>query len=234
MKYLFTLIIALGCLISLQAQEASEVEETGDTADASVSENNGTMSLGEQPAFIIEHPDAGRKMTSKIVTKSLKDYGKVKRNKKAKEWSCLQCKVPGISSPTDVYVKFQEGKALTTTYLFYDDGTKFISSDNDPEAAIAIQKELTYIGYDVTRGVISKELDMEEDRLKDRNKEQEKLEKEKKKLLENIEKWTQQIADAEKRIEENLGEQETKKGEIEEQAKVVDVVKERLNRVGKG
>lgn len=219
MKHLFTLLII--CMINF-------------TATAQVSETNADLSLGSQNAFVMEHDGANKKMVNKILENAIKEYGKVKRNKKAKEWHCLQCDVPGISGPTNVYFKIDEGKGMTTSYVFFDDGTKFISSENAADAAKRIKQNLTSVKHDITRAVISEELEDEEDNLKDRNKEQEKLEKKNKDLHEDIEKYKEKIAEAEKNIEKNLQEQEDKKMEIEKQGKVVEEVTNRLNSVGKG
>ncbi len=219
MKLLSTLGLTLALAVSLSAQ---------------VSEQSMELSLGHQNAFVMEHPGANKKMVTKILEKAVKEYGKVKKNKKAKEWNCLQCSVPGISGPTNVYFKVEEGKSLVTSYVFYDDGSQFISSDNSSDIASRIKQDLTYVNYDVTRAVISEELDGEEDNLKDRNKEQEKLEKNNKDLHNDIEKYKQKIKDAEKEIEKNLQEQEDKKMEIEKQKRVVEEVTDKLNNVGKG
>ena len=122
---------------------------------------------------------------------------------------------------------------MTTSYICFDDGTKIISSENSPEKADRIMKDLTYVGYDITRVVISKELEDEEDTLKDRNKDQKKLEKKNEDLHKDIEKYKKKIAEAEKNIEKNLQEQEDMKMTIEKQSKVVEEVTSKLNNVGK-
>jgi len=219
MKLLFTVFLSFLVLGTLSAQ---------------VTERSMELSLGHQNAFMMEHIGANKKTVNKILEKAIKEYGKVKKNKKAKEWNCLQCRVPGMTTPANVYFKIAEGKALTTSYVFYDDGTQFISSENSPEIAQRIKQDLTYVGYDIERAVISKEVEKEEDNLKDRNKEQEKLEKKNKDLHEDIEKYKKKIEEAEAAIEKNLQEQEDKKMEIEKQSKVVSEATERLNNVGKG
>lgn len=200
---------------------------------AQITERNFSSSMGDQNAFITEHVGANKKMVTKTLEKAIKNYGKVKKNKKAKEWNCLDCSVPGIIGPTNVYFKVQEGKGMVTSYVFYDDGTQFVSSDNSPEASEKIKQQLVLVGHDVTRAVISNELKNEEKALKDRKKEQEKLEKNNKKLHESIEDYHRKIKDAEAEIEKNLQAQEDKKGEIEEQIGVVEEVTDRLNSVGK-
>jgi len=198
-----------------------------------VTETMYPLSLGEQNAFVMEHKGADAKTVNKILEDAIKEYGKVKRNKKAKEWSCLQCEVPGISKPTNVYFKIDEGKGMTTSYTYFDDGTKFISSKNAPEIAERLKKSLKHVSYDVTRDVISEELKDEEKNLEKQNKEKEKLERKNEDLHEDIEDYRKKIAEAEKNIEKNLQEQEDKKMEIEQQARKVGDVTDRLNAVGK-
>jgi len=199
---------------------------------AQVSEREVELSLGMQYAFVQQHPNANEKMVSKIWEKKMKEYGKVKRNKKAKEWNCLGCTVPGISGTTNVYFKVEEGKGQTTSYTFFDDGTKFICSENAPEEASNLGKTLVHLSYAVETEVITKALEEEENNLKDRNKEQEKLEKKNQDLHKEIEKYEEKIAKAQREIEKNLEEQTKKKEEIEVQMGVVKGVTERLNSVG--
>lgn len=221
MKNLILLVSALLVMTSVYSQDA-------------VAESESELSLGNQPAFVMTHEGADKKMVNKILENAIKEFGKVKRNKKAKEWNCLQCSVPGISTPANVYFKIEEEKGQTTSYVFIDDGTKFVSSDNAPDVAATIKKKLMNVNYDVTRAVITKEMEGEEDNLKKRHKEQEKLEKKNKDLHNDIEKYKEKIAEAEKNIEKNLQEQEDKKMEIEKQIRVVEEVTTRLNGVGKG
>ncbi len=201
--------------------------------NAQVTESSTSLSLGSQNAFVMEHEGADKKMVNKYLENAIKEYGKVKRNKKANEWNCLQCEVPGISGPANIYFKIEEGKGMTRSYVFFDDGTKFLSSDNEPEISQRLKEGLTHVKYEITRKVISNHLEDEEDNLKDRNKELGKLEKKNKELHEDIEKYKQKIAEAEKGIEQNLQDQEDKKMEIEKQNRVVEDVTTQLNNVGK-
>ena len=218
MKMLFTLILIFSTSLCLDAQVAERVHP---------------LSLGNQVAFTMDHEGANKKTVQKYLEKAIKEYGKVKRNKKAKEWNCLQCNVPGISGPANVYFKVEEGKGMATSYVFFDDGTQFVSSENSGELAAEISKSLQQVSYDITRHVIGEELDGEEDSLKDRNKELGKLEKKNKELHEEIEKCKKKISEAEAGIEKNLQQQEDKQMEIEKQKSVVEEVTTRLNAVGK-
>lgn len=200
-----------------------------------VTERSATLSVGDQNGYTIDHVGAEKKMVEKALDQIIKEYGKVKRNKKAGEWTCLQCKVSAVSSdPVNIYYKVEEGKGQVTSYLFFDDGTKFISSDNDSDASAAIERINMNVKYEVETRVITKELEKEEDNLKDQEKDLNKLEKKNKDLHKDIEEFHEKIKKAEAEIERNLQDQEDKKLEIEKQKNNVGKVTEKLNNVGRG
>jgi hypothetical protein len=173
-------------------------------------------------------------MVEKIVEDAIKEYGKVSRNRKAKEWSCNECQISRISSqPIKVYFKIEEGKGQVTSYTFFDDGEKFISSANDEAGAEVIKRMNIDIYNDVKRAVFAKELEQKEKELKDFEKDLSKLEKKNENLHEDIANYKEKILNAEKEIEQNLQHQVDKKIEIEQQKKVVKAVTDKLNNVGR-
>ena len=198
-----------------------------------VSEMSESFSLGTQNAYVVEIPDADKKTTEKIWEKGLKKFGKVKRNKKAGEWYCLQCDVPGISTPTNVYFKVKEGKDQSTTYTYFDDGQGFVSSESNSTASAAITGALISMRNNVCTEVCTRALKKEEDVLKDNKKDQSKLEKKNKDLHKDIEDYRKKISEAEADIEKNLQAQEEAKMLIEKQGKEVSAAKDKLNNVGK-
>ena len=94
---------------------------------------------------------------------------------------------------------------------------------------------LIWIIYDVVvrKKVIQKELDREEKKIKDLNKDLLKLGEKNEDLHKDIENYKKKITEAQKNIEKNLNDQDTKMVEIGAQKKVVDKVIDRLNSVGK-
>lgn len=198
-----------------------------------VTEMESQMSLGNQNAFVMEHENADKKDVQKILEKAIKEFGKVKRNKKADEWYCEECEVPGLPGNTKVYFQVEEGKNMTTSYVYFDNANSFIDSESNASSAADLSKRLQHVGYDVQKHVIGEELKDQENTLKDRNKDLEKLEKKNKNLHEDIEKYRKKIAEAEADIEKNLQSQEDSKIEIEQQKNAVEEVTTRLNAVGK-
>jgi len=199
-----------------------------------VTERKVALSLGEQNAFSMDYKDAEKKMVEKAIDEAIKNYGKVKRNRKADEWNCLQCQAPAVSSsPLNIYYKIEEGKGQMTSYIFFDDGTKFISSENDSDAAKAIDNINMSIKYDVQRMVIEEELKDEEKNLKSVEKDLSKLVDKNEDLHNDIEDYKKKISEAENDIVKNLQEQEDKKMEIEKQKRIVEKVTDALNSVGR-
>jgi len=202
--------------------------------NAQVKEGSYDLSLGEQYGYMMDHHKADKKVVEDVVEETIKQYGKVKRNRKAKEWYCEECNISMVSNdPVTVYYKVEEGRDLVTTYLFVDDGTKFLSSYNDQEAARQIEKINMEIYYEVEREMLRKEIEDLEDKLGDYDKDLTKLIKKNEDLHEDIEDYKEKIRQAEKDIEQNLQDQEDKRIEIEMQKKVINKVTDKLNQVGR-
>lgn len=201
--------------------------------NAQMFESKQELSVGLQNAYAMDYPDADSKMVEKALEEAIKEFGKVKRNKKAKEWYCQDCKIATISSnPMNIYYKIEEGKGQTTSYLFFDDGGKFLSSENN-DAQADIERFNMNIFHDVKRMVIGEELKQQENQLNDYQKDLEKLEKKNKDLHDDIEDYKEKIRKAEKEIEQNLQEQVDKNIEIEQQKNKVGEITEKLNNVGR-
>jgi len=217
-----TALIILMALISLPlfSQDIREVEKT--------------ISMGAQPAFVINHPDATSKMAESAWEEHMKKNGKAKKNRKSNEFETLEASINMISSkPLNIYFVAEDGADMATSYIFFDNGSSFITSSSDKKAANGIYEFLTPYVYAVEKLVIEEELETEEDGLKDLGKDLDKLTKANEGFHKDIEKYKEKIRDAEIEIEKNLQEQEAKQGEIEGQESVIKEVKKKLNAVGK-
>ena len=119
--------------------------------NAQVFESKQELSVGLQNGIAMDYPGAEKKMVEKAVEDAIKEYGKVKRNKKAKEWYCQDCKISSISSaPLNVYYKIEEGQGQITSYLFFDNGQKFLEM-GDADAKAGIERLSTDIFNEVQR-----------------------------------------------------------------------------------
>ena len=220
MKNILLVLSVLVFSLPILAQDIREVEKT--------------ISMGAQPAFVINHPNATAKMAEEAWEEHMKKNGKTKKNRKSKEYETLETEINMIgSTPLNVYFIAENGADMATSYVFFDNGTEFITSENNSDSADGIYEFLTPFVYGVEKLVVEEEMKMEEKNLKMMTKDLEKLGKQNESYHSDIEKWKEKIRQAEIDIEENLQAQEAKNVEIETQEGVIEAVKKKLNSIGK-
>lgn len=221
-KVIFTLIVFVGVFGIISAQE--------------ISERDMSMSLGKQIAFTVDIDGADEDMTEDVWKKYVKDFGKSKRNKKAKEYYVLGARVPMIAGASDIdlYIKFEERVGHTTASLCIDKGGSFVNSDEHPKEAQGAEEFLTEFYLAVKKKAISEEMEKQEKELKKLDKSLRKLEKKNTGYHDDIADAKEDIEKAEKNIEQNLKDQEDQAILIEQQKKIIEEIIERLNNLGKG
>lgn len=208
---------------------------TGIISAQEVSERETSMSLGKKIGFSIDIDGADDDITEDVWKKYIKDYGKSKRNKKAKEYYVVGARVPMIagSSDVDLYIKFDERVGLTTATLWIDLGGSFVNFDEHPKEAQGAEEFLTEFYLAVKNKAITEEMKNQEKELNKMDKELRKLEKKNTGYHKDIEKAKEKIEKAEKDIEQNLKDQEDQRIVIEQQKKAIEEIIERLNNLGK-
>ena len=119
MKKLFYLIAA--CTFLSQSVIQAQVHET-----------KLSMSLGVQNGFRITLNNADEKFIDKVWKNYVKDFGKLEKNKKAKEEYMRAATIKSIngSNPMDVYIITEDNEAT----VFFDLGNGFINSQDYSEA----------------------------------------------------------------------------------------------------
>lgn len=201
----------------------------------SVNEDMKSMSLGKQAGFEIDIDGADEDLTEDVWKKYIKDFGKSKRNKKAREYYSVGARVPLISSldNIDIYIRFDEKVKMTTATMWVDLGEGFVNSDEHPKEAQGAEEFLTNFYLAVKKKAIEEEMKDQEKVLKKMDKELRKLEKKNTGYHKDIEKAKEKIEKAEKNIEQNLKDQEDQRITIEQQKKVIEEIVERLNNLGR-
>jgi DNA repair exonuclease SbcCD ATPase subunit len=201
-----------------------------------VQEGEWMMSLGKQNAFFADMPEVTKDIAEDVWKEYMKDYGKVKRNKKAKEYYSQEANIPiiGGTQPLNVYAKFDERVDMTTVYLWIDQNAQFINSTTNADQAQTTKDFLANYIMMAQKKAFNKQLEDQEDELKDLNKDLEKLEDKNKDYHEDIEKAKEKIREAEENIEQNLKDQEDQRIRIEQQKKVIEAIIEKINNLGKG
>lgn len=212
----------------------------GQMGAQAVFEEDMNMSLGTKNALYVDVEGADKKIAEKAIESILKEYGKVKKNRKAKEYYAEKITIPAIggAQPLDVFVKVDEMREQSRLYLWVYDGSNFINSVDDADKVDGAESILKDFFVKARREAIQQEVDHEEDNLKDREKELKKLEDNNENLHKDIAKWEKEIEERKRRIEqakvdieENLVNQDDKAVEISEQKDVVNSTIEKMNSV---
>ncbi len=179
--------------------------------------------------------DVKKKDVEKLWKKFFKEYAdaKVKKNSKAKEYYSLGVRINKITpNEMDVYAKFEDYSSGVTVSLCYDLGNNFISNETPNEYNGAEEFTTEFLNY-VKTFTLEEQLEEEEKLLEDLQDDLKDAKKANKKLHEKIEKYTKKIQEAEKKIEDNLSEQESLTKKIEEQLTTVKEFQDKVKNVGK-
>lgn len=205
------------------------------TTAQKINEETKSMSLGKQTGFQIDIDGADEDMTEDVWKDFIKDYGKTKRNKKAREYYSVGAQVPLIAGANnlDLYIRFDERVNMTSVMLWVDLGESFVNSDEYPKEAQGVEDFLKDFYLAVRKESIEKEMKEQEKILNKMDKELRKLEKKNTGYHKDIEKAKEKIEKAEKNIEQNLKDQEDQRITIEQQKKVIEEIIERLNNLGR-
>jgi len=205
-----------------------------------VFEEDMNMSLGTKNALYVDVEGADKKMAEKAIESLLKEYGKVKKNRKAKEFYAEKITIPAIggAQPLDVFVKVDEMTNQSRLYMWIYDGSTFINSVDDSDQVDGAESILKDFYVKARRKAIQIEVDQEEDKLKDREKDMKKLESNNNNLHKDIAKWEKEIDDRHRKIEQakldiekNLVDQKDMTIQISEQKDVVKSTVEKKNNV---
>lgn len=216
MKFFYCIFFFTLCALQMKAQ-TMEVKKQ--------------MSLGIQTGINVSLPGIEDKFIDKVWKKFTKDYGKLSKNKKAKEEFIEAATIKTISSsiPMDIYTITEDGSMTA----FFDIKTGFLNSNDYPKEFGMAMDFMREFGFEVQREKVREELETENDKLKKLNKNLEKLKKDKDDLKNDIVEYKEKIKKAESDIITNERDQEKTKENIEGQIKTVQMVQEKLNKIGK-
>ena len=208
-----TLLVAMATIVS--AQNVAAIDKT--------------MSLGKQIGVYIEVEGGDKDDLKDLWEDYMKDYGKTKRNKKAKEYYSEDARIPLISSSNkvDLYVKFEEGHGQAAAYFWAIVDGEFVDDSKGLQTFVQDYYVM------VRNAVINKEIEEQEKLLKNLDKSMDKLIKKNNRYHKDIEKAEDKIRKSEINIEKNLNDQDEMQSEMINQKEILDMIIEKLNHVGK-
>ncbi|MFT7121096.1 MAG: hypothetical protein ACJAZ9_001274 [Neolewinella sp.] len=201
---------------------------------AQVTSQEMTHSRGSNDALILELPGASDKMVGKLWPSWLKDNYKVKTKKVKKtkdgEMQSLNFSIPGVSTggKVDMYSKVRQSGSGSEVMIWIATPEGYISPNLDSRRYVEAEKMMMRFALAVSREQIELQIEEEEKALKDLEKDLDKLRKDKEGYEKDIADFERKIEEARQSIEGNLGDQDNKGKEIEEQIRRIESTKRKL------
>ncbi|MCP9234904.1 hypothetical protein [Lewinella sp. JB7] len=201
---------------------------------AQVTSQEQMMSRGNNDALILELPSAEEKLVSDLWQDWLKDNYRVKTSKTKKvrngELSSLNFSLPGVSAggKVDLYSTVKEvgnGSELTV-WIATPDG--YVSPDLNQGQYLEAEKMLMRFALEVSKEQVKQDVDSEEDKLKELEKDLDRLRRDKERAEKDIVDAQKRIAELEADIQRNIVDQETKQQQIEDQVRRVEETRRKL------
>ncbi len=193
-----------------------------------------SMSLGTLPAIVLDMNEITAKKASEYWSAYIKDYGKMKKNRKADEMYAEDIRIPLLrASEIDLFSKVEDLQSASRLYVWVDLGTAFLTAEQDPDVFKNAKKFIDDFAVYAEKAHVQELLDSAEKDLKGLEKDLKGLGKDKESYEKTIEKAKEQIAKMERNLEENAVSQDSKVTEIEDQKNLLIKIQERLASVGK-
>ncbi len=196
--------------------------------DIKISEETHYFIVGSKNALVINIPYGNKEIVEKQLRKELKDWGGKYDTEKG-EFRAIQASTKFMGDkPFDSYVKIIVESDQSIKLAFgIDLGGAFMSSREHGDRFKPMSDRLIAFARETSLACIDEELDNENKNLSSFEKDQKSLEKEKEKLLEDIEDYKKKIVAAERKIETNLQEQNKTKDEIKRQKEKISEIEKK-------
>lgn len=214
----FTIILILSFLFTT-ILSAQEIDVDNYSFEPNIQEGENLMSQGTKNAYSIVIEGVSKKDVEKEWGKFIKSYkSKSKYDKKKKEFFADNVEVKSISENTmDVYAQVSEVGQNTELTVWFDLGGAYLSSEAHADMAPGGN---AWIGTFAKRMENKRVTDFhksQEKVLKGMNKDFKNLKKDKEKLEKDIANYEKKIEEAKKKIEENVKMQGEKEAAIKAQ-----------------
>lgn len=201
---------------------------------AQVDERESLMSLGDKNALSIDVQNVDQKALESYFKDYFKEFGRVKYNRKGKEYYIEDAKLKSVSSEkVNVYAKMEDLNKAARLYLWIDNGTAFVNSRETEKEYDAVESMLIDFDIYIEKSLIESELKAAEKDLASMERDVSQLEKDNEKYKKEIEKARQTIQEMEEAIIDNEKAQDEKTAEMQIHKEAIEEIVERLNNVGK-
>lgn len=198
---------------------------------AQVTEELLVMANGQQNAMVLEVADADDNFLSKEWNAFTKDYGRLKRVKKADEYMIEGAQIVDIGGVEriNLYSRIEKmGKESSRLITWFNIGSDYVGSENRPEAYAGAVKFLQKFDHHMHVRQVEIELEDEEKEMKKLSSEMDKLQRNNENYHKEIDKCKKKIIEMEADLVKNLEEQELSQKQIEKKEATLDEIKSRL------
>lgn len=193
-----------------------------------VRETERMMSFGSRPGFRLEFPNATTDMVENEWKNWTKKHFNAKLKKKGNEWSANDLKSSMLGAdPFSLYSNIEKTSSGAALTAWFDTGSSFLNSRDNPSRATEVSSALRQFYYDVRRATYDKQIKDEEKKLKDLEKNNQNMAKTSKDLEKSIEDYRAKIKKAEDDILKLARDQESGLINMENQRKVIEGMKQR-------
>ncbi|MCB9080756.1 MAG: hypothetical protein H6555_03485 [Lewinellaceae bacterium] len=194
-----------------------------------------TMSQGSKNCFTVMVPGLDAKETEKVWDNYLKGFKskKPKKDRKTSEIFTDDVMIPTLSANTiDLYTSVKElGQDGSQVDIWFDLGGAYLNGYSHGDKMGAVQTWLADFQRMTRTRVVEIELEGEEGKLSDLNKDYSKLQKDQEKIEKEIADYEQKLQDARKALADTKTAQQTRQAEIQQQERAVEQVREKLKKV---
>lgn len=190
------------------------------------------MSFGSRPGFTMDFANTDEKVVENTWKNFAKQNFKAKLKKSKGEWAASKLKSSMMGDDVfTIYSTIEKNGDKTTLNVWIDAGSYFLNRRDNPGRTQEMVRALRQFYYDVRREAIGQELKNEEAALKEMESKQKKMAKENEKLRSNIQSWEANIQKAKQDIVDNEKSQEANLVEQENQRRLLEETRQRLNNV---
>jgi hypothetical protein len=191
------------------------------------------MSFGSRNGFKIDFPGSSTSLIETEWKKWAKQHhsAKLKKDTKTGELVAHGLKTKMMGDNYSVYSKVEKITDGTSLMVWFDLGSSFLNSRDNPDMAKEAKNALRQFYYDCRRATVGEEVKAEENKLKEMEKKHETLKQTNLTLQKSIEGYKARIQKAEEDLAKNTLAQETSLTDMEAQRKKIEQIKLRQGNV---
>ncbi len=197
-----------------------------------VRESECMMSFGSRPCFRMEFASTEAGIVEDVWKKFAKDNFNAKLKKSKGEWTATKLRAAFMGDDVfALYSTIEKDGNETALNVWVDAGSYFLSRRDNRSRTEEMHRSLRQCYFDVRRAAIGKELKTQEAQLKDLEAKQKKLNKDNEDMRRSIEAWESKIQKAKQDIANNEQAQEANLVDQENQQRLVEETRRRLENV---